>query len=310
MLKNELSQNPDIISVTGSKNHVGRSNNLAVIDKDDKKYEVRKLDVGADYIKAMGLNLIEGRDFNRNLKTDEQSVIVNETFVSNIGWENIIDNTFTYDSAEYSIIGIVKDYHYNSFWNTIDPAMLIMVPDDDFRYVLAKVSGGTAIETTAYFENMWKEAMPDLPFTGFYQDTVFDNYFNQIAGHSKLMGFTATLAIILSCLGLFGLVSLSIAAKRKDFSIRKVLGAGTMAMVKGVNQQYIWILLIASILGAPVSYFVMGAFLDSVYEYHIPVQYLSIAVGVVAIFVIAFITVSVLVVKVLRDNPVDALRTE
>ncbi len=310
MLKNEITQNPDVLSVTGSRNHVGRSYNVAVIDKDDKKYEVKRLDVGADYIEAMGLNLIEGRDFNRDLKTDEQSVIVNETFVNSIGWENIIDNTFVFDSAEYSIIGIVEDYHYTSFWQTIEPAMLIMVPDDDFRFVLAQISGGTAVETTAYFESIWKEAMPDRPFSGFFQDTVFDGYFNNISGHGKLMVFTATLAIILSCLGLFGLVSLSVAAKKKDFSIRKVLGAGAMDMAKGVNQHYIWILLVATIIGAPVSYFVMGAFLDSVYKYHIPVQFFSIATGIIAIFVIAFLTVSALVVKVIRDNPVDALRTE
>ena len=188
--------------------------------------------------------------------------------------------------------------------------MLIMVPDDDYRFVLVKISGGKATETTAYFEKLWKESMPDLPFTGFFQDTVFDNYFNQIVKHSKLMGFTATLAIILSCLGLFGLVSLSVAGKKKDFSIRKVLGAGTIDMAKGVNQQYIWILLIATIIGGPLSYYIMGAFLDSVYEYHVPIYLSSIASGIIAIFVIAFLTVSALVVKVVRDNPVDALRTE
>ena len=126
----------------------------------------------------------------------------------------------------------------------------------------------------------------------------------------KLMVFTAILAIILSCLGLFGLVSLNVAAKKKEFSIRKVLGAGTLDMAKGVNQQYIWILLVATIIGAPASYFVMGVFLDSVYKYHIPVEYISIAVGIIAIFAISFLTVSALVVKVIRENPVDALRTE
>ena len=310
MLKNEIAQNPDVLAVTGSKNHLGRSVGMAVIDKDDKKYEVRRIDVGADYVESMGLSLLEGRDFNQDLKTDEQSVIVNETFVSKIGWDNIIDNTFTYDSAEYSIIGIVEDYHYTSFWQKVEPAMLRMVPDDDFRFVLAQVGAGSLVETTEYFESTWKAMMPDLPFTGFFQDTVFDDYFNNISGHSKLLGFTATLAIILSSMGLFGLVSLSVASKKKEFSIRKVLGAGSLDMAKGVNQQYIWILLIATIIGTPISYFVMEAFLDSVYEYHVPVQFVSIAAGIIGIFVIAFLTVSALVVKVIRDNPVDALRNE
>jgi ABC-type antimicrobial peptide transport system permease subunit len=185
-----------------------------------------------------------------------------------------------------------------------------MVPDEDFRFVIASVSGGTATETTAYFEEVWQENMPDVPFDGFFQDTVFDDYFNQIAGHSKLIGFSATLAIVLSCLGLFGLVSLNVTAKKKDFSIKKVLGAGNLEMAKGVNQQYIWILIIATIIGAPLSYFVMIQFMDSVYDYHIPVQWTSIAMGVVAIFLIAFLTVLSLIVKVIRDNPVDALRTE
>jgi putative ABC transport system permease protein len=310
MMKNVVAQNPNVVSVTGSANHVGRSFALAVIDKDDKKFEVRRLDVGPDYIESMGLRLVEGRTFDENLKTDEQSVIVNETFVNNIGWDQIIDNTFTFDSTEYSIIGIVEDYHYDSFWNKIEPAMLRLVPDDNFRFVLAEISGGTAVETTAYFEQVWKEQLPDIPFNGYFQDTVFDNYFNQISGHTKLIGFSASLAIVLSCLGLFGLVSLNVTAKKKDFSIRKVLGAGNLEMAKGVNQQYIWILIIATIIGAPLSYFVMVAFLDSVYEYHVPVTIWSISTGVVLIFIVAFTTVSSLVVQVIRDNPVDALRTE
>lgn len=310
MLRNELATSPNVTSVTGSKNHLGRSVALAVIDKDEKKYEVRRIDVGPDYVDYMGLELIKGRSFNKELKTDEQSVIVNETFVKNVGWENIVDNTFMYDSLEYSIIGIVKDYHYFSFWNNIEPAMLRLVPEEDFRFVIANVAGGSAIETTAYFEEVWKENMPDLPFDGFFQDTVFDNYFNQIAGHSKLIGFSATLAIVLSCLGLFGLVSLNVTARKKDFSIKKVLGAGNMAMAKSVNQQYIWILVIATIIGAPISYFVMVQFLDSVYDYHVPVTWSSIALGVVAIFLIAFLTVFSLIIKVIKDNPVDALRTE
>lgn len=310
MIRNEISANPNVKSVTGSKNHLGRSVGLAVIDKDDKKYEVRRIDVGAEYIDEMGLKLLEGRTFNKDLKTDEQTVIVNETFVKNVGWENIVDNTFVYDSMEYSIIGIVEDYHYFSFWNTIDPAMLRLVPEEDFRFVVANIAGGTAVETTAYFEEVWKDNIPDIPFDGFFQDTVFDDYFNQIAGHSKLIGFSATLAIILSCLGLFGLVSLNVTAKKKDFSIKKVLGAGNLEMAKSVNQQYIWILVIATIIGAPLSYFVMIQFLDSVYDYHIPVQWFSVAMGVVAIFLIAFLTVLSLIIKVIRDNPVDALRTE
>jgi ABC-type antimicrobial peptide transport system permease subunit len=111
-------------------------------------------------------------------------------------------------------------------------------------------------------------------------------------------------------MGLFGLVSLNVAGRMKEFSIRKVLGAGSMSIAKRVNHQYIWLLIIATAMGAPLGYIAMAALLDSVYEYHIPVQIPSIILGIIAIFLIAAITVSSLVLKVVRTNPVNALRTE
>jgi ABC-type antimicrobial peptide transport system permease subunit len=309
-LRNTALQNPNIVSVAGSGGLVGRSWGLAVIHKNDEKTEIQRIDVGPDYIESLDLSLLEGRTFKEELKTDEQSVIVNELFVERVGWENIIDNTFIYDSMEYSIIGIVENFYYQSFWSEMKPAMFRMVPEEDFRYVSAKIKAGTALETAEFFESTWKELEPDLPYNGFFQDTVFDNYFNNIVGHSKLIGFTATLAIILSCMGLFGLVSLNVAARMKEFSIRKVLGAGSMNIAKRVNRQYIWLLIIATGIGAPLSYYVMVAFLDSVYEYHVPVQVPSIILGIISIFLVALLTVSSLVVKVVRTNPVNALRSE
>jgi len=308
--RNMAVQNPDIISLSGSGGLVGRSWGLAVIDKNDEKTEVQRIDVGPNYIESLDLSLLEGRTFKEEMKTDEQAVIVNELFVNRVGWENIIDNTFIYDSTEYSIIGIVQNFYYQSFWSEMKPAMFRLVPEDDFRYISAKIKAGTALETVEFFENAWKELEPDLPYNGFFQDTVFDNYFNNIVGHSKLIGFTATLAIILSCMGLFGLVSLNVASRMKEISIRKVLGAGPLSMAKHVNRLYIWLLVIATAIGAPLSYFIMVAFLDSVYEYHVPVQIPYILLGVVMIFVVAFVTVSSLVVKVVKSNPVIALRSE
>jgi len=255
--------------------------------------------------------LLEGRTFDKNLKTDEQTVIVNELFVKDLGWESIIDNTFNYDSTEYNIIGIVQDFQYRSFSNKLRPAMLRLVPEEDYRYLSANIKPGTSIQTAEFFEATWKDIEPDLPYTGFFQDTVFDNYFNNIVGHSKLIGFTATLAIILSCMGLFGLVSLNVAARMKEFSIRKVLGAGALAIAGRVNRQYMWLLVIAVILGTPMSYFVMVAFLDSVYESsHVPIAAPSFILGIFMIFLVAALTVSSLVLKVIKTSPVNSLRTE
>ncbi len=192
----------------------------------------------------------------------------------------------------------------------MEPAMLRMVPEKDFRWLTAKVKTGKALEAVEFFEAKWKELEPDLPYNGFFQDTVFDNYFNNIIGHSKLLGFSAVLAVILSCMGLFGLVSLNVATRMKEFSIRKVLGAGPLSLAKRVNQQYLWLLIVATVIGAPLSYFLMNALLDSVYKYHVPVYMYSILIGILVIFLVALLTVSSLVVKVVRSSPVNALRNE
>lgn len=310
-IRNQALQNPNVVSVSGSRGLLGRSWGLAVIEKNEKKSEVIRIDVGPEYFESLDLTLLEGRTFDKNLKTDEQTVIVNELFVKDLGWESIIDNTFNYDSTEYNIIGIVQDFQYRSFSNKLRPAMLRLVPEEDYRYLSANIKPGTSIQTAEFFEATWKDIEPDLPYTGFFQDTVFDNYFNNIVGHSKLIGFTATLAIILSCMGLFGLVSLNVAARMKEFSIRKVLGAGALAIAGRVNRQYMWLLVIAVILGTPMSYFVMVAFLDSVYESsHVPIAAPSFILGIFMIFLVAALTVSSLVLKVIKTSPVNSLRTE
>ena len=310
ILRDKVAQLPSVKSVIGAKNHLGVSLELAVLDKNGEKFEAQLMNVGANYLDVMGIQLLEGRNFLPDKTSDHQSVIVNETFVQQIGWDQIIDNTFTMDSVEHTVIGVVRDYHYVSFWSKIRPAMLRMAPEENYVYLISRIEGGSINQTKAEFEAIWKQNLPDYPFNGFFQDQVFEDYFNNIKGHSKLLGFIASLAIVLSSMGLFGLVSLNVEARRKDFSIKKVLGANTMEMAKGVNQQFIWILIIASIIGAPLSYFVVHSFLETIYEYHVPVSITSIVAGITLIFIIAFLTVSSLLVKVIRENPVDSLRSE
>ena len=124
------------------------------------------------------------------------------------------------------------------------------------------------------------------------------------------MGFTATLAIILSCMGLFGLVSLNVATRMKEFSVRKVLGAGVASIFNGVNRQYIWILGISCVLGLPIAYFLVGNLLDTVYEYHMPMTVVPLVLAAVFLFTVAILTVSSQIYKVVVSNPVDALRQE
>ncbi len=312
-LRNEVIQNPNVIGHAGSANHLGRSNRLAVVEIVDKKYEFRTLGVGEDYVEIMELRLLQGRSFDKNLRTDiDQSILINETMMEKMEWEDPIGKSLTFDSVEYFVVGVLEDFHYQSFWNKIRPTFVRLAEEEDYRFLSLRVKAGSAVETADYLEATWKKMFPDLPYTGFYQDQVFDNYFQELDGHGKIMAFTATLAVILSCMGLFGLVSLNVARKMRDFSIRKVLGAGLSSIVGGVNQQFIWLLGIAVVIGGPLSYFVMQLFFASVYDsgYYMPVEVLSVMYGVFLLVITAVVTVSSQVYKVLVSNPVDSLRNE
>ena len=309
--KNEFLQNSNVTSVAGSANHMGKSVGLSVIDINDNKYETRRIDVGYHYLETHNLRLKEGRFFDEFLLTDQdESVVINETFAKNMEWTNPIGQSFDIDSLTYYVIGVAHDFHYNDFNQKIVPAFFRMAKEEKFNFISLRVKEGKISETEAQAEALWKQHVPDLPYDAFFQNEVFDRYFDQLKSHGRIMGFTATLAIILSCMGLFGLVSLNVATRMKEFSIRKVLGAGVSAIFHGVNRQYIWLISIACILGLPISYFLVSALFEKVYKYHMPLTASPFVMATIFIFGVALITVSSQIYKVIVSNPVDSLRDE
>jgi len=310
-LKNEFAQNPNVVGMAGSVNHVGRSAGLSVIDLHDKKYETRRIAVGYNYLETHDLRLKQGRFFDENLLTDRtESVVINETFAKRMEWDNPIGESFDEDTLKFSVIGVVEDFHYRSFNDKIDPAYFRMGEEEEFNYLSLKIREGKIADTEAQAQELWKKYVPDLPYNVFFQDEVFDRYFDQLKSHGRIMGFTAVLAIILSCMGLFGLVSLNVATRMKEFSIRKVLGANIAAIFHGVNTQYVWLIAIACCLGLPISYMLVSALFAEVYKYHMPLTAVPFVMATIFIFSVALLTVSSQIYKVIVSNPVDSLRDE
>lgn len=311
VIKNELAMQPGVVSIATSAGHLGRSVGLEVIDFNDNKYEVRRMSVGYDYLETMGIRLKQGRFFERERITDQdESVVINETFARDFDWENPLEVSFELDSTVFHVIGVVEDFHYFDFDDKIEPAFFRMSKDEDTNYISVRIERGNIAKAEAFAEELWKKHVPDFPYNGFFQDAVFDNHFDDLKGHARIMTFTATLAIILSCMGLFGLVSLNVATRMKEFSIRKVLGAGITAIFKGVNRQYFWILTIACVLGLPVAYVLVDSLFDEVYEYHMPLTLAPFIMAALFLFSVALLTVSSQIYKVVVSNPVDSLRQE
>ena len=311
-LRNEIAQSPDVKMIAGSSNHAGRSTSLAVIDVAGEQKEVRRLDVGENYPELMELRLIEGRFLNHESVQDQESfVVVNETFIKGLELEEGYDQfTFRYDSNQYSIAGVVEDFHYNHFYDKISPLIIRVVPEEDYRFLSVRTEAGKANSTYETIEASWKEQFPDNPFLGFYQDEIWSWYFNNLRGHGKIMGFMAILSIVLSCMGLFGLVSQNVTFRIKEFSVRKVLGADTMHITKVMNRQFVILLTIAAVIGVPLSFFAISGLMDSIYTYRMPDTPLPYIMAAVILFATSIGTISSLIIKVLRNNPAQTLRTE
>ena len=248
--------------------------------------------------------------FDKQRENDYQNVIVNEKLANLLNPEGAIGTSFKMDSLNYNVVGVVEDFHQWSFFDPIEPMFIRLAREDEYRYFSMKVADGTLQSSFEDLKATWANLFPEKPFDGFYQETSLDWYFRNIEGHSKLMQYVAAICILLSCLGLYGLVSLNVASRVKEFSIRKALGAGLKNLIYVINKQFAIFLGIALIIGTPLSYLLMNTLFDSVYALHISITWLPFLVALGIVVIMVAITVSSQVKKVMTTSPTEGLRSE
>ncbi len=309
--RNEIDKNPDILQAAGSVTHIGRSYGGTVAEIAGIKYELRCLFVGYDYLETMGIRLKQGRFFDRKFSTDlDQSIVINNKFAESMNWENPLEKTIVIDKKTFFVIGVVDDFHYASFRTKIEPAIFRMAAEDRLNYLSVRVKADAMPRTSEYLEESWKRLIPDTPYRSFFQDEVFESYFKTQNNIIKLFSFTAAITLTIACMGLFGLVSISIDKRMREISIRKVLGATIANVVRIVNKEFVAVLLVSTVVASPLGYWLLKSLFDSYYEYHIPIALPPFVFTFVLIAVTSLITISSLIYKVAVSNPVDILREE
>ncbi len=277
----------------------------------NKEYEVDILRGAPNYAKMMDLRLKEGRFFNTELSTDsETGIIVNETFMSQIGLDFPSDDLIRLDSVEYRIIGVVEDFHTHFFTFSIDPVVIMGTPDAAFNYLTLKLEPGTEQKMAQTVKTIWHNEVENGLYQGELQSEVFDLYYDDLNGVSNMLIFTAILAIILSAMGLFGIVSLNINARMKDFSIRKIMGASLSQLAQKIFERYIILWGIACILGCGLAVMAISSLLDMVFAFHSGVGLLTICAAVFILLLVIICTVGTQVLKVNKNNPADTLKIE
>lgn len=310
-LRDKAANQINVVQVSGSVNHIGYQNTKAFFDHLQERFQTISYEVGFDYPETMNLRLKAGRSFDKRIQSDyRESVLVNESFVEKMGWKEPLNQSFEYDSVKRYVIGVVRDFHYDGFYDPIGPAMLTIGNEDQFRYLSIRVAKGALAETETFLKGAWKEIAPDDPYEGILQDRVFENFERDNNANVKLLSFISSMAVALACLGLFGLVSYNITRRLKEFSIRKVFGANLLQIFRLMNRDYVWILLTSFVIGAPTGFLLINSLIQHIYPDPQPARALPFMVAIGLMLITVVITIGSQLRRVAEENPGTTLKME
>jgi hypothetical protein len=310
--KQELKDNPKIITVAGSTHSFSNSWYTDPIKYKDEELDVLLLDIGEDYLITTGATVLEGRNFIKDSQTDvEKSVIINEELVKLFGWEKPIGERIVLsDTIELFVVGVVKDVYLTGLWEPVRPMLLRYTKPENYRYIVVEANASDLKDVHADMETAWKKVFPDrLPNVRYMDEELGDAA--EVNGNIKTMFiFLGSIAAILSAIGLFSLVSLDIIKRMKEIGVRKVLGASVMHIVNIINKRYIVILIIASILGSVLGYYMTDSLMGSIWAYYMPIGPTAFIISIIVLAVIAMLTVGGKVIRAALANPATTLRDE
>ncbi len=265
--------------------------------------------VGYDFVKTMKLQLKAGRDFSSQFGADSTGFLVNEAAVKRMGFDDPVGKTVVWGRQPGTIIGVLKDFHFNSMHQSIEPLIIRLSEKWPWGNILVRVKTGNTKQVLAGLEKLSKEINPKFPFTYQFSDLEFAKLYRSETVVSRLSDCFAFLAIFISCLGLFGLATFTAAQRTKEIGVRKVLGASVPAIVAMFSGSFMRLVGIAMFIAFPVAWFAMQEWLQH-FAYKINIEWWVFALAGLITVVIALITVSYQSIKAALSNPVQSLRTE
>jgi len=266
-----------------------------------------------DYIKTMGIQLVEGRDFSTEYGLDTMNYLVNEAAAKKIGYKDPVGKELTMWGDKGMIVGLMKDYHHNSLHVPIEPLILRLHKmswgGNYWGNVIVRTEKGKTKQAIASMEKLYKQFNPGFPFKYYFTDDEIANRYKAEYTVSKLSRYFAFLAIFISCLGLFGLVTFTAEQKTKEIGIRKVLGASVTGIVGMLSKDFLTLVVIAAVIAFPVAWLAMHRWLND-FAYRVNIGWwVFVMAGVIALL-IALLTISFQSIKAAIANPVKSLRTE
>ncbi len=308
------SQRQDVISATMSSMSFGREDLWGTgFEFDGREIPCRMYSIDYDYVETMGMNLAKGREFSRTHPSDpEESVIVNESLVKIFGWDDPIGKTLPTDNDMLpgKIIGVLEDSHLRSLHYEVLPAVFhLRSINGSFRYIFIRIAANDLPATKELLESIWKQTVHDRPFIYSFLDEDVDRVFKEDERWANISQHSALFAILIACLGAFGLISLTVARRTKEVGVRRVLGASEISIVVLLSRDFFKLILLANGIAWPLAFVLLRGWLQD-FAYRIDLGLSFFILGSILTFLIVFASISIRVIKASRTNPADSLRYE
>lgn len=316
-IKHEFLQHPNIEGATTSYSVMGMNvgGNAVMWAESEtgmKQQSFTLMHVGEEYLKTMGIELLKGRDFHAGPKADIEDVfIANEAAVKLMGWDrDPVGKKVKFFHAEKDgqIIGVVKDFHFSSLHNPVEP-LLILKAREEGGFLHLKVRGENLPQTMKFIKEKWSQFDPNNPYEPFFLDERFNEQYRADEIQNTLLTWLSGICIFISLLGLLGLSAFSAAQRTKEIGIRKVHGASVPHIVFLLYRDVMYLIVIAAIVIIPLAHYLINGWLEN-FAYRAPLNYQLFLVTAVLALVFGFLTVAFHSVKTARTNPVVSLKYE
>lgn len=311
---NEVRKNPGVVSASTAETTPGGGMNFNLFSVESKKGYVEKgVDVyGADenYFKTLGIQVKTGRNFY-GLSDTLRSIMVNENMVKYFGWDNPIGKKVRYpgDTSKFylEVVGVVKDFNQKSLYNPIAPLIIFFRPNN--TNIQLKLASKNIPGTIAEIEKTWKTNFQDLPFAYTFLDQDFDSQYAADQKRGKIFTAFSVLTILITCLGLLGLIAFTTEQRQKEISIRKILGAGIGEIIPLITRNFVFLVGISCLIAFPVSYLFMSKWLK-IFPYNTGLKVTPFLLSALTVLMITLLTVTFHSVKAALANPSKSLRAE
>ncbi len=311
-IQNEIEKHPDILESVSSPAAIGGGTFGTTVFPEgfEQDIDIRYFRVDFEFIDVYGIKMNDGRGFDSKLETDENSVVINQTMADFLGWTDAIGKTirFNQNGREYPVIGVTDDFNfYGPNKNQVEP--MVMSIQEGNNNLSVRITANNTAEVLVHIENVYSSVEDKYPFEYYFVDDYFARQYSSEQNFLTIVSVFSLISIVISALGLYGLVSYFIEQRVKEIGIRKVLGASVMGIALMINHHFLKLIGISLVLSIPVSFWLMSKWLED-FANRVTLGALPFILSAVLITLVALVTTNNQALRASRRNPVNSLRYE